>query len=100
MKLNDPIDPKKLAGIVKFTKEDALKYLENYGHPNYNIVKRVRFGGKNFLKNIAASCDKIDRLKSQIDTGYNRLEKLKASSAAILDWTNKITFMMDSIRRS
>lgn len=75
--LDDPIDPKRLARIARFTKEDALKHLENYSHPNHNIVKRVRFSGKNFLKNIADSCDKIDYLKSQIDTGYNRLEKLK-----------------------
>jgi hypothetical protein len=58
VKLNEPIDSKKLDRITQFTKEDALKYLENYHHPNHNIVIRVRFGGKNFLKDIAASAIK------------------------------------------
>ncbi len=33
VKLNDPIDPKKIARIAKFTKEDALKIFRKLQPP-------------------------------------------------------------------
>ena len=78
VKIDDPIDPKKLQRIADFTKEETLKYLKSYSHPNINIVDRVQFNGRKFLDNINAYCERIDRLKSQIDSGYNCLNKLKS----------------------
>jgi len=76
-KLDKEIDPAEVDRIAKFTRDEALKYLQSSSHPNDNIVKRMRFSGRAFLGAIAAHCEKIDRLKSQIDTGYNKLDKLK-----------------------
>lgn len=77
VKTDDPVDPEKLSRISRFTHDEALAYLKSYSHPDTNIVERVRFSGKNFLDNIDKSCNRIDRLKSQIDTGYNKLARLK-----------------------
>jgi hypothetical protein len=77
VKLDDPVDPEKLKRIAKFTHDEALSYLTSYSHPDTNIVERVRFSGRNFLDGINRYCERIDRLKSQIDTGYNNLARLK-----------------------
>ena len=76
-RIDDPIDPLKLKRISNFTRDEALSYLSSYNHPDTNIVLRVRFSGRNFLRSVNDSCLRIDRLKSQIDNGYNRLNKLK-----------------------
>jgi Putative transposase DNA-binding domain len=75
---DDAIDEEKLKRISRFSKEDALNYLKSNFHTNENIVFRVKFSGRKFLNSIEAICLRIDRLKQQIDTGYNGLEKLKS----------------------
>jgi len=76
--LDKPINQETVDRISKFTKKEALDYLQNNSHPNDNIVKRIRFSGRKFLKSINQTCGKIDYLKAQIDTGYNNLEKIKS----------------------
>ncbi len=78
LRIDDQIDEKKLKQISEFTRGEALDYLKNYSHPNDNVVERIRFNGRGFLRNINDSCKRIEKLKSQIDTGYNNLNKLKS----------------------
>ncbi len=78
IRIDDQIDEKKLKRISEFTREEALDYLKNYSYPNDNVVERIRFNGRSFLRNINDSCKRIEKLKSQIDTGYNNPNKLKS----------------------
>lgn len=48
---------------------------------NINIVERVRFEGRAFLKRIKTLCDRIDGFKSRIDLKYNDLNCLRATIA-------------------
>ena len=77
-KLDKPISQEDVDRVKAFTKEEALAYLQEHSHPNDNIVKRIRFSGRKFLASINTICEKIDRTKGQIDTGYNKIAKLKA----------------------
>jgi hypothetical protein len=77
VELDHSIDEDEVKRISKFSKGEALEYLQGHVHGNGNVVKRLRYSGRNFLKNIESHCSRIDRMKSQIDTGYNSLGKLK-----------------------
>jgi len=91
----DILDEEKLKRISRFSKEDALEYLQNNFHTNENIVFRVKFSGRKFLDSIEATCLRIDRLKQQIATGYNSLEKLKSIICGYLGVDEKEQFSKD-----
>jgi transposase len=78
VEMDKPISQEEIDQIKEFTKEESLAYLQEHHHPNDNIVKRIRFSGRKFLASINTICEKIDRTKGQIDSGYNKIAKLKA----------------------
>ena len=71
------IDPEELKRILAFTKAEALEYLQTHYHDMDNVVTRKRFSGRRFLKLIENHCTRIDKLKSQIDSVYNKIGRLR-----------------------
>ena len=41
------------------------------------VLDRVQFSGKRFLDRVRAQCDRIDRIRSEVDLSYKRLDRLK-----------------------
>ncbi len=77
VKRDRDIDPGELKRILAFTKAEALDYLRTHYHDMDNVVARKRFSGRRFLKLIEKHCVHIDKLKSQIDSVYNKIGRLK-----------------------
>jgi Putative transposase DNA-binding domain len=84
VKLDQVISQDEVDRIAKFSQKEALTYLQNNRHPNDNVVKRIRYSGRKFLTGIETTCGMIDYLKSQIDTNYNSLAKLKINLCSYL----------------
>ena len=70
--------------IEKLTTGKLVKeYLESHVLPSsIEIIERVRFSGKAFIKRAQDFCQKIDGYKSKIDLMYNQLEILKQKVVA------------------
>ena len=62
------------------SKEVVNSFLEKAQmHCSPQVVERIRFEGRNFLRSINTLCVRIDTLKSRIDLEYNKLNALKSS---------------------
>jgi hypothetical protein len=65
-------------------------------HSSLQVVERIRFEGRNFLRTINTLCVRIDAFKSRIDLEYNKLNVLKGTIVHELglQYGDSITSMM------
>lgn len=81
--LDDPKlrrDPQKLQELMDF----ARHHLGSHHHPKDGIVLRFLISGAKFMRRVNRHCEKIDRLKSEIDHLYNHIEGMKVAIAGYL----------------
>ncbi|PWL19880.1 MAG: hypothetical protein DCO98_12005 [Altererythrobacter sp. XM-24bin4] len=77
LKLPKPVDPASLPD-TRMTKSKAEKYLRSHvSGEEIEIVESLQLSGRNFLARINELAGKINRLRSEIDLGYNRLSRLR-----------------------
>ena len=77
LKLPKPVDPASLPD-TRMTKSKAEKYLRSHvSGEGIEVVESLQLSGRNFLARVNALAGKIDRLRSEIDLGYNRLSRLR-----------------------
>jgi len=63
----------------KVTKTQAKVYLENHvSTDDVEVLETVQFDGRDFLARVKTHAAKVDRLRSEIDRLYNRLERIRA----------------------
>ena len=71
------IDPEGLPR-TDLTKAQAGTYLrENMSGDEIRLVDSLQLSGRNFLARIHEMASAVDRLRSEIDLGYNRLERIR-----------------------
>lgn len=63
----------------KLTKTSSRKFLsEHVSGDEVELLELVQFDGKDFLDRIVAQAKKVDRLRSEIDRLYKRLNRIRA----------------------
>ena len=77
-KVTNPLEEKEVQQRSKLDKKGAKKFLSSHVQEEQNIVARLRFEGGRFLALMNKHSEHIDRLSSQIDGIYNKIERLKA----------------------
>lgn len=83
-----PVDlTEEATGLIRAqSKEDAKTFFESHACPSdVETLHQVHYSGEGFLKRINQHCDRIDKLKSRIDLGYQSLDTLRAHALVALD---------------
>jgi hypothetical protein len=70
------IDEEWLASTADWTKTQAREYLETHSHDG-SAIEEVMFNGRHFLDRVKVHSQHIDRLRSDINRNYARMERLK-----------------------
>ena len=78
------VTPEALRLATFATRDSSRAYLKTHVHPGDNVVSSWSHAGKNFLGRVADLARIIDRLRSRIDTGYEKLAAIRAALAAPL----------------
>ncbi|MFX4300321.1 hypothetical protein [Pseudosulfitobacter pseudonitzschiae] len=77
LELPGSIDPEALPTTNK-TKAQSRKYLsDNVSGADIRLVESLQLSGRNFLARINEMAGAVDRLRSEIDRSYNRLERIR-----------------------
>lgn len=78
LELPTPIDPAALPE-TDLTKKQAETYLRGHvSGDEIRVMETLRLSGRNFLARINEMALAVDRLRSEIDLCYNRLERIRA----------------------
>lgn len=72
-----PLTEAQIEALRGLGKREAKGYLSSHHLTEDVIVERRRYSGRGFLGLVERVCEKIDRLRSQIDHLYNRIGRLK-----------------------
>ena len=83
VKVDAPLDADWLLEARDWTKKQAKAYLETHAHDG-EAVETMLFSGRNFLARVEGHAKHVDRLRSEIDRNYNRLNRLKHEANRIL----------------
>lgn len=71
---------------MDLTKAQAEKYLSGHvSGEEIRLVETLRLSGRNFLARINEMACTVDRLRSEIDLGYNRLDRIRKEINSLLD---------------
>ena len=77
VKRDREVDPDVVRKLQAFDKAASQAYLESHTHAAGNILERVRYSGRRFLGLIEKHSNRIDRIKSEIDLLYNKINRMK-----------------------
>jgi transposase len=94
VQIDRPLDAAWLESVKEWTKAESKTYLQTHHHDGA-AVEQFKFSGRNFLSRINEHAKHVDKLKSEIDRIYLRLNRLKHEICKLLGLENEAKIDLD-----